>query len=381
MSVLRRPVPSARGEDAAGLSRSDTRGLRPWKEAAKVLLWSRAVFFGVAYAANWVIALFAGGPRPQGLTMWVQWDAIDFLLVARHGYTSPLTFPHATAFFPALPLLLRSLMAAGLGGSVAGLVLSALACLVAFAYLWRLAEEEMGPGAGRTALWFLAFFPTAVFLVPGYTEPLFLAGAIPAFYYGRRRRWRYVALPAACAVAARFVGVFLLVALAVEAARSGLHARRLAAACVALLVGFLPLAAYGLFLNQARGDFAYYFTDQRLGWQHVFTTPWQTLANTTLHPGAPLELTAMAIGLAFVVWAVLRREWGYAAFMAGPLVSLLLSGYLLSTPRTLLVSFPFVLFLTDKLRHNAPLTRISLALSGTGALAGAVAFTHGWGFY
>ena len=95
---------------------------------------------------------------------------------------------------------------------------------------YRLAEEEIGRGAGlagphetngagRRASLYLLFFPTAVFLVAPYSESLFLAGAIPAFYYARRKRWIMAGMFAAVAMGARAAGIFLLFGLLVEFVR------------------------------------------------------------------------------------------------------------------------------------------------------------------
>ena len=123
--------------------------------------------------------------------------------VAEFGYTDPNTDPHSTVFFPLLPLLLRALHTVGLSYLVAGVIISTAASIVAGAYLFQLAEDEMGEGSGRRALLYMLLFPTAVFLIAPYSEALFLAGAIAAFYYARSGRWLLVALPGAVAVGAR----------------------------------------------------------------------------------------------------------------------------------------------------------------------------------
>lgn len=359
-----------------------TTGWRPWVEAGKVLVVTRLVFLEVAFAANWFIS-WLHGQRPFGLLMmWLKWDAVPFVLIAQHGYTSALSYPHSTAFFPFVPLMLRALMAVGIPSHAAGLVIAAVSSLVAFAYLYRLAEEDLGERCGRRAVLYLALFPSAVFLIAGYTEPVFLAGAIPAFYYARRARWHLVALPAAVAVATRFAGIFLLLGLAVEFLRQReFSPAKVVRATVALAGGALPLVAYGFFLHRVRGDAFYYFTDQRLGWRRYLVNPVTALVESTQHSGFFLEALSAAVGIFFIAWAIRKQEWGYATYMGASLAALMTSSFYQSIPRVLVSFFPIMLLLADH-THRHPDRHWKLVLSiASLATIGVVAFTRGLGFY
>lgn len=166
-------------------------GLRhPSKEAfltaTKVVLGTRLVLVAIAVAAAWLMANTQGVSDQGIFALFDRWDGPLFARVAEFGYTDPNTDPHATAFFPLLPLLLKSLHAIGFSYVVAGMLISSIASIVAGAFLYQLAEDEMGEGSGRRALLYMLLFPTAVFLVAPYSEALFLAGAIAAFYYRAR---------------------------------------------------------------------------------------------------------------------------------------------------------------------------------------------------
>jgi Gpi18-like mannosyltransferase len=232
---------------------------------------TRVVFGTVAYAAAWLLASSTGPRSPGALELWRRWDALHFFAIARSGYAR--AGPHDTAFFPGFPLAVRALSAVGFSELTAGLVVSALASLVAFAFLFKLAEEDVGQDAGRRAVTYLAFFPTAVFLVAPYSEALFLAGAVPAFYFARRGRWGVAGVAAAVAVAARFAGVFLVAGLAAEwfVRRRERAERR--GAVLGLAVALTPLVAYMLFLRRLTGDPLRFVTDQRLGWGRELTHP------------------------------------------------------------------------------------------------------------
>jgi Mannosyltransferase (PIG-V) len=364
----------------------------PWKQALQILVFTRLAFFAVALSASWFFAS-GRGPHVEGFfSIWNRWDATLFMRVAAFGYSGAQTDPHATAFFPLFPLLVRGASDLGLNPIGAGLLISAIASLVAFAYLFRLAEEEVGEGAGRRAVLYLALFPTAVFLVAPYSEALFLAGAIPAFYYARKARWALVAVPAAVAMGARFAGCFLLLGLVVEFFRQGnFSGKRLKAAGGASVVGLAPLALYSFFLYRVKGSALYYFTDQRLGWGRRLTSPvtafratwdtWNAGQLTNWIFAWRIEILAAVVGVAFVVWALIKREWGYSAFMGAMMASVLASSWYFSIPRMLLSLFPIPLLLAGFSRRSQTRHEIVLLTMMPLAMLGVVVYTRGGWFF
>jgi len=378
-----------------------------WLEAVKLVAFTRVIYLGVAYLAASFLAPTDGSSDIGVLEMWTRWDARHFLEIAEFGYTDPRTDPHATAFFPLWPLMIRGLAATGMSLSLAAMLLATAASVVAVAYLYRLAEEELnrgagsaGPqepnGAGRRASLYLLFFPTAVFLVAPYSESLFLAGAIPAFYYARRKRWIMSGMFAAVAMGARAAGVFLLFGLLLEFVRqrdfSGASLRRVLMAAV---IALLPLVAFGGYLWQVKGDPLYFFTDQRLGWGREFSGPLDALrttwdatrvdagegAFTNFVIGWRVEIAAVALGILAVLWAMLKREWGYAGYMGVLLAFLVTSTFYLSVPRMLLSMFPIVLFVAEWTGRETRRHETVLLVFAAIAMLGVVAFTRQAWFY
>jgi Gpi18-like mannosyltransferase len=365
----------------------------PWIEAVKIVLVTRVVFYVLAYVGAWLFSTGSTGPPTEGfLQMWTRWDAIHFTSIAEFGYRGPNSGTYSTAFFPLFPLLERAGSAFGLSTAAAGMVVSAVSGVVACAYLYRLAEEDIGEGAGRRAALYLNLFPTAVFLMAPYSEGLFLAGAIPAFYYARRSRWLAAGIPAAVAVGARVAGIFLLAGLVVEFIRKrDFSMDNMLNAMTAVLLGGLPILAYGVFLARATGNPFHFLESQRVGWGRAFVGPVASFTNTWNTWNSSyftnwmfawrLEIVAAIIGLAIILWALLKREWGYAAYMGLGLGALITSSWYYSIPRMLLTWFPFALFLAaltarDHRRHELAL----LALAPLAAL-GVLLYTRNIWFF
>lgn len=365
-----------------------------WLYSAAVVVGTRVLFFTVAWLASFLLSTDTRGLPERGFfEIWDRWDATRFLVTAELGYEGPGSFANSYAFFPLFPLAIRVLGFAGVPALAAGLLISALASWVALAFLYKLAAEEVSLPAGGRAVLYLAIFPTAVFLVAPYSESLFLAGAVPAFYYARRARWHLVGPFAALAMGTRFAGAFLLVGLAVEAARQRGRGRlENATAALALVVGAIPLLAYGAYLAQVKGDPFYYVTDQRLGWGREFVGPIRALVNTIDRWDSPtqsvgfqlayrVEVLAAVLGVLLVAWALRKREWGYAAYMGTTLAVLLTSTVYFSIPRILLTFFPACVFLAAWTASRPRVHELYLMVSVTLAALGVIVYTRGGWFF
>src|SRR5204863_9840006 len=120
----------------------------------------------------------AGGPSIKDRLL--AWDGDWFMRVATQGYPHTYSFDasgamvgNGLAFFPAYPLLIRSLWVLGVPADIAALSISWLAGAAAAALLYLLgtAFADKRVGLALTAL-FVAQ-PMAVVLSMGYSEALF----------------------------------------------------------------------------------------------------------------------------------------------------------------------------------------------------------------
>lgn len=344
----------------------------------------RVAYFLLAYAVQASL-----NPQAPGFfELWNRWDAGHFLRIADVGYSGSDAFPYATAFFPAYPLAIRGLAGLGLPALGAALSLSFAGTAIACCFLYRLAEEDLGPGAGRRAVLYLLLFPTSVFLVAPYSEGMFLAGAVPAFYYARRGRPLASGLWAALATGTRAAGIFLLAGLALEHLRARPRPLK---AVAGLALACVPIAAYALFLAIAKDDPLRFLTDQRLGWYREFTSPLDALRTTldTWNSDFPfnwkvafrVEVVAAAAGIAFTLWAALKKQWGYALFMGLSMAALMTSTWYMSIPRILLSLFPITLLLAGSTLGKTRRHELVLAFIAPLSVAGVVIFTGGQWFF
>jgi hypothetical protein len=330
-----------------------------------IYVWSRAVIWlGAVFAFYW----FEPNRNPRAgrwdsplihdlgsfTDIWARWDSVFFVRIADHGYD------HASAaFYPLYPGLVALLGRVFFGHYVlAGIVISLAACLGAFALLYRLAEERLGPdGAWRTVL-YLAIFPTALFLQAVYSESLYLLLVLAAFVAAERGRFASAGVLSGLAILTRVTGFALLPALAVLAWRAPDRKRALGGLALALPVA----AVYPLVLWQQVGD-PWAFWNAQDEWHRYLSRAgpfggiWSALVHWTpshadfQHAIAvnaeSLVALLLFIPLTVVAWRRFGAPYGlFAAIsLAIPLSYPSSRWPLLSLPRFGLVIFPFFLAL------------------------------------
>jgi len=353
------------------------RRLRAVWPALVVFFWSRLALWALAAGT---VLLFESELNPRrgpwdtdrlhelgvAVDVWARWDSNWYLLIAESGYDWPSSTP---AFFPLYPLLVGGLGRV-LGGQflLAGLVVSLVACAVAFALLYGLVMRRLGrPDARRTVL-YLALFPTSFFLGAVYGESLFLALAVGMFVLAERGRLGWAAILAGLALLTRAQGVALLPALALFAWRSPRRPRELWLLAVPLAM-FL---AFPLALELWIGHGLAFVDAQRL-WERSVAVlgPLGGLVQAIGEGDVVGPALAVAmLALAVVAWRLLGAAYGSYAILALAIPMALPSerlGGLYSFPRFALVAFPCLAALAvlgrDRRVHVAVVLVLGAALA------------------
>lgn len=382
-----------------------TQEFQPWRYAIVVVVFTRIAFIGASYLAQWLTAGGHGKPAEGIRAIWNRWDATNLIAIAQDGYGDPAT-SNSAAYFPLFPKLIAALRALRIDPAIAGMAINALACVVAFAFLYKLAydaalldatsaeDSVYAHTTGRRAVLLLALFPTSVFLVAPYTEPIFLAGAIPAFYYARRGRWNLVGVLAAVAVGARFAGLLLLAGLAAEFLRQrNFVKQQVVTFTLAMVTAVTPFLYYMLLLNRISGNPWLFVEAQRRGWGRGFAGPIDSFRNTWRiafdrndYPtnwimGWRLEILFALAGLLAVLWMLRKREYGYAAFCGAVLLVMATNAWYYSIPRALLTFFPIPILLALAIGRRPRLYEPVLLGFAAFSIVGVVAYTRGAWFF
>lgn len=166
----------------------------------------------------------ADGPLSFPLVgVWQHWDACWYTKIAAYGYEPAES---SSAFFPLFPLFMRagSVLAGGLAAG--GLIVSAVAFVIALTGLWQLIARDVDAAtASRTQL-YVAIFPVGFFFFAPFTESLFLACTVWAFLGARRGDWELAGVAGFLAALTRAQGILLALPIAWEVVRWWMARRR-----------------------------------------------------------------------------------------------------------------------------------------------------------
>lgn len=341
------------------LSRSDL-------ELISLTLGIKVGLLVLGVVAVWVTSNYV----PALLSPWDRWDAPHYTDIAVFGYMANdpgnLVGPNGyvqvypgdldlyIVFYPLFPWLVGAVRWVVGDPVAAAVVVAGVASLFVAPLTRRVVAAELGEAAGTRAAVFVLLFPTAYFLHIGYTESLFLALALGAFWMARTDRWWLAGLLAALATFTRVNGLVLLPALALEAwaASRADPDRRWQWRWLASGGVVIGLAGY-LAVNLAVYGDAFAWSEIQSGhWYKSLSPPWvgingilgwfgaESLDDAVMHGW--VELAAVVLGLAGTVYSAVRFRPSWTAWMAGNWLLFTSTGFVLSVPRYILVLFPLM---------------------------------------
>jgi mannosyltransferase PIG-V len=330
------------------LSRTD-------RAAIGVVLGAHAALAIVVYCSAWI-----QGSNNSHLPLtrgYQQWDGNLYVNYAQHGLFSGASAPNNAAFLPGYPILLAFVHLFVRNWLDSALLLSLIAGCVAAVLLNRMA------GSNRAAL-FLFTAPAAVFLSVPYSESLFLAFAIGAWYAAQRADWPVASLLAGLSGLTRINGLALIPALVLFALLRSERGRRLTSALIASAAVIGPFM-YLLYLRRATGSWTAWQEANRKGWNLWMDWPWIALRNTWRGAyeygdgsGAyawsfQLELVCTIAAAVLVVVLLARREWPEATYCALVLASMVFINMQQAADRGLMLCFPLYLLVARAAERRA----------------------------
>src|SRR5215216_3426306 len=196
---------------------------KAWLGCVGIIIILRLIYAGIGV---WVIN--SGGPIPLHediygqikpylhndffskyfVNPWFGWDTIAYLKIAIMGYEKDASI----AFMPLYPVLIRSFTPVFMGNYLlAALFISSVCAVLTLILLYELFLDIYSAEiAWRVVITFIVF-PTAFFVLAGYTEALFLTFVLAFWVLARKRQWLWAGLCAGLATLTRLQGVVLSV--------------------------------------------------------------------------------------------------------------------------------------------------------------------------
>lgn len=292
------------------------------------------------------------------LNMLSRWDATWYIEIARSGYHYQPGTPSNAAFFPLYPLLIRAAHALlflpenDYWWLLTGIILSNIALLVALGYFRSLLTIDFPEETVSRAIIYLLIFPTTFFFSSVYSESLFLALSVAAFYYARKNRWVTACILTALATLTRSQGIILLLPLSIEyLAQRNFSAQRVRWNATAF--AFVPTAlfAFVLFLKLNFGSWTIIFNLQD-AWGRRLMCPWYPMAWLLRHAPAlspehhdKLDFGFLLLLAGAAVFALGQLRLSYTVYLWTAVFFFSCWGMYVSIPRFDLVTFPLFVVL------------------------------------
>jgi hypothetical protein len=345
------------------------------RDVARIAVWAvgfRLLSAVLAFLENVAFpdrqpAPFTVGTAPNAFwDAFARWDSGWYFQIARNG-------PHFTpggrdtiAWFPGYPLLMRAVGSLfgrrGFDVYLGGIVVSWTAFVLAAIGLYCLTRLDRSKHHAERTVLFVMVFPFSYFFGIVYSEALFLAATVWAFYFFRTRRWLLGGLLGAVATATRVNGIMMGPALAwiVWSDWAAMNVQQRVRALAGLVLVGAGIGTYSLYVYTLSGNpFEWAAAIQRWDY-HPGGAPWlapirliQTLLTQpyeylTADPVAICDtlngLSALAF-LAAVPFIWRRFGAAYGLFMAANLWLPLSSGLFEGLGRYCSVMFPFFIWL------------------------------------
>ncbi|MBI4675647.1 MAG: hypothetical protein HY741_28720 [Chloroflexi bacterium] len=282
------------------------------------------------------------------LGVWQRFDTNWYLKIAQRGYAGD---DGSTVYLPLYPLLVRVFRFILFGSYLlAALVISNVSLVLALYLLYRLTQEWVNDKTAKRATVYFMLFPTAFYFLAAYTESLFLALVLAAFYCARRNRWVWASALGMLATLTRLQGVLMVIPMAYMVwAQVGQYQWRwnknVLRALLPLVLMPLALVGFLLFNNLT-------LLSSYEGELHArFVTPWENIAASlaVIYQGRAsqadwlnIAATVLFGAMCIVVWRKLPRALGlYTVLMfLAPLLRMTTTQPLVSMVRYVAVLFP-----------------------------------------
>jgi Gpi18-like mannosyltransferase len=301
-------------------------------------------------------------------SLYFHWDSDYFARIAQNGYFGAGSQQTTQAFFPGYPLASRAVATVlwGVHPTLSEIVIglwfvAIVSSAIASILLWRLVEADYGARVAAAAVTLFVFGSYSLSLMASYSESLYLALAIAAWWAVRQNRWLVGGLFAAAASFTRINGAFLVIALVVMYVlhRRANRAPYLSRSVALGAIGLSGVASYFLYLFVETGSARAWFAAEAEGWNRSLTWPWATFVNTfneALYAGNPdhrfqstLDILVVPLVILAVIILVRNRNWPAAILVATTMLSMITSHSYLSVGRDTLVLFPLTILVASSL--------------------------------
>ncbi len=288
------------------------------------------------------------------LSYMASWDAVDYISIARHGYSSFFW----VNWFPLYPMAISLLDHLSPSVLISALIVS-WASLVGAIYFYikivRRIFKFNSPWETIRAELLFVLFPTGVFLIAPFSESLFAFLSLSAIYFALQKRYLWAALLAMGSTATHITGVFVVALIGLILLEEHGQPKKIV---MMMIGGGLGLFAYMTYLYVKYQKPLGFITTQRT--YHNWTSKgWSNLITSA----SLLTIASIiAVILSAVYWWNKRKSFSVYSllFLSIPIVGHQYGGF----NRYILMAFPIPLMIYGYLRNKSLLYSLGASVAG-----------------
>lgn len=295
-------------------------------------------------AYNWInLENFSQNQSWDLISLHSRWDSIWYLDIASNGYLfNGVGKLSNIVFSPVYPALTAIISLFTFGNAVlAGWIISSVSLIIACAFVYKLVKEFHPFVDPYQVVFFLLIFPTAFFLNAVYTESLFLALSLAAFYFALKKNFLLAGVIGFIASLTRISGILIFIPIAWEYYEAVGLKRLFNLKFLPIML--IPFGTFCFFLYHylAFGDWLLFFkVESWWGRQFILNKDYFNLSSYPAVINFSLDLTFTILAFIATALSFKKLSVSYGLYMLSTLVFVLSSGTMMSIGRYILVLFP-----------------------------------------
>jgi Gpi18-like mannosyltransferase len=293
------------------------------------------------------------------ISPWYRWDTLHYISITENGYANNAL---ETAWPPIYPLLIRLFSFCIHPTLLASLIVSNIAAIIALLLLYLIVTDIWDESIARDTLFWISIFPTAFYLVAGYTESLFLVFSLGCLYAFKKNKVWLAACLGSLTILTRLQGILLILPMAWDVAVTYFKQKerrfspclKYAIPIIFILASFMGFSFYVHFGLHAEWPWLMYqsYWNQSLSWPWAgivgnFTSLTFRSVITEISPISRFYNLILVVGaIIFLIFARKKIPIFFLIYSAGMMLSLLATvdehQLMVSASRYLITIFPIM---------------------------------------
>lgn len=297
-----------------------------------------------------LIAYYTLEPKNK-LSILANWDGVNYIRIAMHGYNNGVSnfFPLYPIFISLFRLIFRSYLMSALFVSWISMIISCYFYLKIIKIIFKIKNNI----EALKGLSLFLLFPTAMFMIMGYSEAISCAVLLGAIYFTLIKRYYLSGILLALATISRIDGIFGLILIALLMIE---QKEKITKIFKIILIGSTGIISYSMFLLIKFNKPLKFINDQQ---NHGWLTG--SYKNLFIHPDLFKILLFLLVSVTVYYWWSRKKSFAIYSFLF--LLIPLVGGQFGGFNRYVLLCFPLTFMLYSIFKNKVVMYSAILFIS------------------